>query len=153
MPERSRSPKSRRRAGEPITQYVVAVTGWEVQWLFSIADPKYEPGPYREHSTLTVRGDVHRPSPFRYPQAEILLSGRTRLLDSADEEPPKSLGYLDAREDTLHAYVTVPTERLVLLAAVADRLRLVCLTATTLFRRRGQVRGLHVDTAFIPDEW
>ncbi|MBP2233355.1 hypothetical protein J2847_006693 [Azospirillum agricola] len=138
---------------EPITQYVVAVTGWELSWLFSIADPKREPGPYREHSSLTVRGAVHRPAPFRYPHAEIIVSGRVRLPEPGHGEHAQSLGSLDAREDTLHAYVTVPMDRLTLLAAVADRLRLVCLTATTLFRRHGQVHGIHVDTAFMPDDW
>jgi len=152
-PQRPPRPKSRRPSAEPITHYVVAVTSWELSWLFSIADPKHDPGPYSEYSTLTVRGDVHRPTPFRYPHAEIILSGRTRLPEPGPAEVPQSLGYLDAREETLHAYVTVPMERLTLLAAVADRIRLVCLTSTTLFRRRGHVRGLHVDTAFDPEEW
>lgn len=147
---------ARRRSSVPpqiLEQYVVAVADWDLQWLFSIADPKRETGPYREHTTLILRGGLHRPILPTYPRAEIRLSGRAVLPEPWLQGPPQSLGTLDARGDCLQGYATLPLERVTLLAAAAPRIRLVALTATRLYRRKGSVCGLHVDTAFDPEEW
>jgi hypothetical protein len=48
---------------------------WDLARLFSGGRPKYDPGPFSEHSTLTFRGKIHRPTPLGYPKVEVELSG------------------------------------------------------------------------------
>ena len=84
-------PTKRRSSAQSIEHYVVAVTGWDLSWLLSIGDPKRDPEPYREHTTLTLRGDVHRPAPFRHPRAEVALSGRA-VLPEPWRPAPRTLG-------------------------------------------------------------
>lgn len=143
----------RRQPADFFEQYVVAVAAWDLSWLFSVGDPKRDPDPYREYADLVFRGDVHRPTPFRHPRAEVTLSGRAELPEPFQAPHPKSIGHLEGRGDLLRAYVNVPVERFALLAATAARVRLVALGGDRLSRGRGLVRNLHVDTRFDPEEW
>jgi hypothetical protein len=140
----------RKAPTERYEHYVIAVAGWDLSWLFSVGSPKYEPGPYSEHSTLTFRGEIHRPTPFRYPKAVIELSGRAEVLEPG---PNRCLGYLDARDDWVRAYIPVPADRLAMLTAAAPRIRLINLGGDKLFRRKARIRSLHLDTEFNPEDW
>jgi hypothetical protein len=135
---------------ERFEHYVVAVATWDLSWLFSVGDPKRDPDPYQEYSTLTFRGEVHRPTPFRYPKAEVALSGRVEALELG---PNRCLGYLDARDDYVRAYIPMPVDRLAMLTVAAPRIRLISLGGDTLFRRKALIRSLHLDTEFIPEDW
>ena len=68
-------------------------------------------------------------------------------------QTPQSIGHVDARGDLLSAYVTVPADRFAMLIAAAARVRVISLSGDKLFRRKGLVRSIHVDTAFIPEDW
>jgi hypothetical protein len=133
--------------------YIIAVASWGFAWLFSVGSPKYDPGPYSEHSTLTFRGELHRPTPFRYPKAEVELSGRAELPAPWETSPPKCLGSLDARDDWVRVYIPVSVDRLAMLTAAAPRIRLISLGGDTLFRRKALIRSLHLDTEFNPEDW
>lgn len=141
----------RRRLADEYEQPVVAVTGWDVQWLFSIPDPKHGHDAYRDVATLTLAGDVHRPARSRYPAARIELTGQVELPEPALPHP--AIGYVEHRSGLLYAYIRVPADRLAMLTAAADRIRLVSLLIVKLAPRRRLVRSLHVDTAFNPEEW
>jgi hypothetical protein len=138
---------------ERYENYVIAVAGWDLAWLFSVGSPKYDPGPYSEHSTLTFRGEIHRPAPFRYPKAEVELSGRAELPAPWETSPPKCLGFLYARDDWLRVHIPVSVDRLAMLTAAAPRIRLISLGGDKLFRRKALIRSLHVDTEFNPEDW
>jgi hypothetical protein len=84
--------------------YVIAVASWGFAWLFSVGSPKYNPGRYSEHSTLTFRGEIQRPTPFRYPKAEVGLSDRAEIHEPG---PNRRLGPLYARDDRLRVYIPV----------------------------------------------
>jgi hypothetical protein len=143
----------RRPPAEIFEQYVVTVAAWNLSWLFAVSDPKRDPDPYREYTNLVFHGEIHRPAPFRYPRAEVTLSGRAELPEPWQAPQPQSIGHLEGRDGLLRAYVTVPAERLALLTATAARVRLVALSGGRLSRGRGLVRSLHVDTRFDPEEW
>ena len=145
--------RPRAKASEP-EDYVVAVASWDLSWSFSAGDPKHDPDPYREFSTLLLRGPVHRPASFRYPLAEITVSGQADLLIKARDQPARStIGYLQGNNEVLQAYVQVPLERLAMLVAGAPRFRLAVVSGSKLFRRRSSIRGIQLDTEFKPEDW
>ncbi|MBX6386219.1 MAG: hypothetical protein IRZ07_25150 [Microbispora sp.] len=84
----------------------MAITGWDLSWIFSVGDPKYDAAPYREYGTLTLHDEIRHPAPFRYPRAEIALSGQVLLPRFEPTAVRPSIGFLDTRDDLLRAYVT-----------------------------------------------
>lgn len=152
MPTKRRRPPHRKR-DEKIT-YLVVVTGWEHHYGLRIADGSaWEPGPYHELATLTLRGEVVRPEGFKHPRGEVTLSSRAGMLHETGE--PKCIGSLSARGDLLQAYVFIPAERLAELVAVAasGRIHIAAVGGTKLRYRSGTIHSVTLDTEFDPEEW
>ncbi len=138
---------SRRTKSEVAEQYVVTVNRWDFHWGFSIGDRERGSNWHRGNTTVTFHGEIRLPAPFKYPIAEITLNGETQISER------KKIGYLSARDNLFTAFVIIPGDRLAIIAAVADRVRLITLSGTKLAYRKGTVMGLSIDTSFIPEEW
>lgn len=153
-PTTASRPRKRRRPLDEIITYVVTVTAWDRHWSFRVSDgSRWELGPYGGHGTLTLHGQVYRPEGFKYPRAEVTLSGRLGMRTERDTST--SIGSLDARDDLLRAYVFVPAEDMAELTVLttSGRLQMAALSGTPLRYRQGQVRGLSLHTDFDPEEW
>lgn len=81
------------------------------------ASTSVEPGPYANSGTLTLNGEVFRPEGFKYPRAEITLSGQDKMTEEGGH--PKAIGSINVRDDLLQAYIFVPIESMGKLTSLA----------------------------------
>lgn len=144
--------KSSARRGRPRLEtqrviYQIKLSGWDFSWSFSLAQPNSlmaNEGHYHEHMILTLRGEVHYPESFKYPEVECQLYADPRL--TQDISPPKAIGSMTASGTRLMAYIAVPRERVDALVGAADRLLSLELNATPLHYRRALVMSIHLST-------
>jgi hypothetical protein len=153
----SRVRRRRRNVNRQVDEhasYVITITGWDSWSSFRVSDgSQWQPGPYGDSKTLTLRGEVYRPEGFKYPRAEVTLSAQDRMQE--ETKNPLCIGVLNANDDTLRAYVSVPGETLSHLTTVAGsgRLRMVHLSGTRLRYRKGTIASIDLNTNFVPEEW
>ena len=150
MPRKKKSSSARL----DYARYVVRVIGWDRFWSFRVnLDRRYESTPLSSTSTLTLRGKVFRPSDFKYPDAEIMLSGHA--MDREEDERRNSIGYVDVKSGLLRAYLVVPEPSICELTTLAasDRLRLIDMVGRPLRYGSAIVIGVNLDTEFDEKEW
>ncbi|MEQ8694465.1 MAG: hypothetical protein RIC85_03955 [Gammaproteobacteria bacterium] len=130
---------------------MIRVKDWASYYGFRISDPKssFDIGPFSDLITLTFSGDLIEPENFKYKKAELTLSAHNDLVEGQWTELPTSIGSLSANEDTLSAYVFVPTEHMVMLMWLANsgKVQTASMVGTRLRYRSGNVQNISLDTS------
>lgn len=121
---------------------------------FHVSDGSHwEPGPYGGFGTLTLHGEIFSPVSFKYPYAAITLSGAEKMKEGGGR--PYSIGSINARDDLLRGYISVPTEYMSELTsiAVSGHLQVLHIIGSPLRYRHASVRSVNLTTRFDAEEW
>jgi hypothetical protein len=154
---RTRRVRHRKRVqAEDYQQYIIRIRSWEHSYSFGTTrDMRFDSLPLYEYSTLQFSGEIIKPAAGKYTNGVLLLAGRHDSLGDAGEEPPSSVGYINALEESLHAYVSLPRNRIaeLLILAQSNRLQAAILNGAPLKWRKAQIRSFSLETAFNEDDY
>lgn len=150
MATKQKTRRRRRTKREEPVIYDVLVTDWDYYYSISPDDGRglLGPGPYSEIQNATFLGTISYPENFKYPKCEVTLSGKEGILEERYEKPSKIVGLLNAQEDTLNAYVFIPSARLAEIVGVASsgRIKCISMTGSKLKWRSGTIQHFSVST-------
>ncbi len=142
--------RKRRKPKVEIVHYEVEVNDWDLYYSFALDDGRelFDPGPYYELQLLKLNGRLIWPEDIKYVHCTVTLSAKVGLRKEKWETPPLAIGSLNAYDDRIEAYVTIPAERVSELTVVAasGKIKRVELTGTKLKWRKGLVSNVGVST-------
>jgi hypothetical protein len=121
---------------------------WDYTCGFGIGGTKFDDGPFREHSSMAVRGVITFPDDTRYRRATIAIYGGEPDARAPVDGSPNFIGLLYARGDELTVSVTMPMSRIreLLILASSGQLRSAQFISTTLRYRQATVRNVQFST-------
>lgn len=140
---------------EACIHYAISVGRWDHAWGISVGGRgDWDDTPYSELATLKFSGKIIRPEAFKYPKAEVTLSGRHGMLPDINAEAAKSVGMLNAHGDILGVYAFVPAERVgeLLTLAASGRVQAITMLAEKLRYRKASLHHINLETDFDVEE-
>lgn len=118
----SRRRRTKRSRRDETVEYALRPRTWDYYFSFRVSDPKsrWDPGPYSQLATLSLKGDLIRPTDTRFKHIEVTLSARQGMMNESRETSFRTIGSLSSSDDALYAYVFIPAEFVPELASVAQ---------------------------------
>jgi hypothetical protein len=146
--------------------YPLEIVDWNWPYYFSISpDLKPRPGlpelgPFLENKDIYITGRLLAPKTHEGRVVEIRIIGDREIADIIKHPQkclarPKGLGSLTLRGKTSEGLLFVPFYAIHTLCLLlhAGKLKFLVLTGKPLYRGNADIRGLHFEKEYKPEDW
>lgn len=146
------------RKQEECQLYTVSVEDWDFSYHFSLEMQKHRPGPYWEHSSVTIHGKIVEPVIKDKLDAALWIMGDTDLDNHHGQEhrdhAPLAVGPINTRGEMLTGLFSIPLRALAQLVPVlaSGKVWEIQMNGTRLKWRKALIHSFGVSTTVEDDD-